>query len=438
MCVQIKIFKKIFIFVLLIITFKPLFGDGGFFILDAERVGNSAESPNQRALIIHNGDEETLILQVKYSGDVEKFAWIVPLPNLPEKNTITTISDTIFKKLHDKTQPTIYRIYNQSKGRNYGDGNGEGNIELIPETEVQVWQRLQVGPYEVVVLSGTSSQSLINWLTNNDYNFPSDAHDIIDFYVQKNWYFIATHVQLTSEITEKNSTYQAGLPALKMAFQTEKPVFPLRISEISSAPENEIELYVAANHRMVCETYQTVEMDRDEVQTSIEKQIIINNVHSSTGIGCTCRQLTESGGDKTEYDYEAIFRDKIALFSKPTFVVEYASQMFTAHDPVAHPEWGSFNGYFNDYFSSNKIFWLTRLRTVLSPGNMQEDVTFKPDPNGDKRFFLQIYIEDYISHSWSTAFFNLPGILLAPFLLFKKVKKRKLLIIITTITIATL
>jgi hypothetical protein len=394
-----------------------LFADGCFFY-DIENLGNSAESPNQRALIIHDGEMETLVLQVKYSGTVENFAWIIPLPSLPEGNLITTANDSIFKKLHDWTQPKVYR----TSGQGYWDGETRGNdFEVSPANpEVQIWEKLQVGPYEVYLLSGSSSIALVDWLAANGYNFPEKANSIIDFYIQKNWYFAAIRVHVNPTLSKENSTYQAGLPGIKITFRTAKPIFPLRISELTSARENEIELYVAASHRMVSESYQTAAMDRNEVQRLIEKQID-DSRSTTTGISCACKRITEPSLNEQEYDYEKIFSDKIASFNQPTFIVEHATMQYTSSDPRS----GSFDGYFNDYFAPGKEFWLTRLRTIFPPSSMYDDVYFIPDPHGDEWLTLDIYIEDpSASHPWLLGILGLPGILLLPFLASKRIRKR--------------
>jgi len=420
----IKIYPVLLFLSILFVSYPEHALADGCFFYDVERIGNSAEAPNQRAIIIYNGKRETLVLQVKYSGNVEDFAWIVPIPTLPEENSISTENDSIFKQLHDWTQPRVYRIKGDIEGYGWGE---RGASEIIPGTEVQVWERLQVGPYEVAVLSGSSSQALISWLTSNGYPFPKEAGPVIDFYVQKKWYFLATRVQVQSPSSAPNSTYQAGLPALKMTFQTEKPVFPLRISELTSAEESEIELYVAAPHRMVCENYQTVAMDRDEVQRAIQKQIRDSKRASSPGIACACKRVMEPLDEGPEYDYEAVFRSKLASYNKPTFLVEYAGG-------VGHYR---FNGYFSDYFAPNRYFWLTRFRSILSPSKMQDDVIFLPDPNGDKWLRLDISIRDSVPNPWSASVF---GIFLLPLFAFKRIRRRhtrELLLAILLLIMAT-
>jgi len=408
-----------FFIILLLVVSSNLLGDGCFFY-EVEKIGNSVESPNQRALIIHNGEKEILILQVKYSGEIDKFAWIVPVPSLPSKNSISTANDSIFKELHDYTQPRVYKIRN-----NYGlDRTGKGensNFDEISNNKVQVWQKLQIGPYKVAVLSGSSSQALVDWLTSNGYNFPDKANPVIDFYIKKNWYFIATRVQIKSTISKSNSTYQAGLPALEITFQTQKPVFPLQISQLTSAKENEIELYVAAPHRMVCENYNTTSMDRNEVQRLIEKQINNSKQGSSLGITCDCKRLMEPGYNKSEFDYEAIFRSKLFFFKEPTFVVEYAEKYTTSN--VNYYFSDNLNSYLNKIFSPQSQFWLTRIRTILPRNDMQDDVTFIPDPKGDKWLRLNIYIEEKNNYPLFGSTFGFLGIALL-LKLYYKIKKR--------------
>ena len=443
-CVMIKtknlFFLNICIILILILSSNPLNADGCFFPYEIEKLGNSAESPNQRALIIHDGEKETLLLQVKYSGSIENFAWVIPVPVRPEANSISTAIDSIFQELHDITQPKAYRFdgYNSLGGGGSRDNKFDDNSSTIPSMEVQVWEQLQVGPFSVSVLSGTDSQALIDWLTYNGYHFPDHANSIVDFYIQKNWFFLATRVDIQSAQQESNSSYQAGLPALKMTFRTEKPVFPLRISELSSAKWNEIELYVAAPHRMVCASYQTEEMDRDKLQKLIEAQVINSSSSSNTGLACACEQITDSDQKNSIYDYESIFRNKILSYDRPTFVIEHASMRYTAYEEYSFP--GSFNGYFDEYFASGTEFWLTRLRTILSPKSMTDDVTFIPDSQGDEWLILDIFIEDKAVNPWSASILSLPGFLLLPLFLFRNVRKRysqKLILTIFLIFIAT-
>ncbi len=410
--------------ILFIFSFiRSLFADGGFFY-DVETVGNSAESPNQRTLIIYDGSKETLILQVKYAGNVNDFAWIVPIPQQPEAGAITTTSDSIFQILHHYTQPRVVFGREGSKGWWMPGTRGIFNDSMVFEQGVTVWETLQAGPYEVAVLSGTSSQALVDWLNTNGFSYTNDAESVINFYIQKEWFFVASKVTVQGDLSKSNSAYQAGLPALKIAFPTDQPVFPLRISEISAASENEIELYVAAPHRMVSESYRTIAMDPDEVERKMEAQIAESEPGSVSGIACFFSRILDPAEPlQPEYNYESIFRDEIASDNQPTFAVEYAGGAYTSYDSVQYSRSGSFDGYFNEYFSPNIDFWITRFRTILSPDDMKADVTFIPDPNGDNWYSLWIHLDQEQSNPWSANVFVWPGFFLIPFAAFKRIRK---------------
>ncbi len=421
---SIKEITKCIAFISFVVLFPiSLFGDGGFFY-DVETIGNSAESPNQRALIIHDGTRETLILQVKYSGTVNDFAWIVPVPRQPETGSITTTSDSIFQILHKYTQPRIITATKGGEGWWMPGSRGGFGDSVILEQGVTIWETLQVGPYDVAVISGTSSQALVDWLNANGFSFTGEAESVIDYYIQKEWFFVASKVNVQGNLSKSNSAYQSGLPALKISFTADQPVFPLRISEISSAPENEIELYVAAPHRMVCESYRTVIMDRDEVEEKMVAQMTEKEPGSTSGIACIFSRVLDPFESQTEYDYETIFRDEVIACKEPIFIVEYAGDAWTVHDPVSYPGSGSFLGIFNGYFPPATLFWVTRFRTILSPDDMQKDVTFIPDPNGDQWHNLTIFIYREESNPWSASLFIWPGFFVIPFIIFKRIRKK--------------
>jgi hypothetical protein len=413
-----------YFFSILIMFSGNLFADGCFFQAKEEQVGNSAESPNQRALIIFDKNKETMVVQVKYQGEANKFSWILPLPSIPEENSIVTVSDSIFSYLHNETQPKLY-IYSRKDNAmgTFGERDSE-NAESYYDTDVIIWENLQVGPYEIAVISSPTSQALIDWLATNDYDFPDSAKNIVDFYTQKNWYFVAVRVNVSKQLTKNNSTYQAGLPAIKLTFKTEKPVFPLRISELTSAEQNEIEIYVVTKHRMICESYHTAAMKPDEVQPVLEKNYYEKN-YKPKGISCACDHIFAPESN-TGMEYEELFQKEIESFAKPSFIVEYASPLdfiiFDKNNNVNPLHYR--DKFFNDSFSEDENFWITRMRTILSPDKMQKDVNLIEDPDGDNYLSLKFWIEEKQPNPWSYSIYVTPGFLFVPVFISKRIRKK--------------
>lgn len=412
--------------VILSLTFSSSRGNAdGCFFYDVQKLGNAAESPNQRALIIHGGESETLILQVKYSGTAEDFAWVVPLPDLPAESGITTESDSIFVKLHEMTQPRLFVRPAKSLDNRYYGGGGDPSFQEVTVPGVQIWEEITAGPYEVTILTGSSSLALLDYLQSNGLDLPAGADATVDFYIQKGWYFAAIKVHLAQTAQTTNASYQAGLPAIKMAFPTDKPVFPLRISNLTSAEDNEIELYVVASHRMACEGYHTVSMDRDEVQMLIEEQLRGARLNASRGLACACERIAGPDDLSDQIDYERIFAGKVRSSARPAFFVEYASEGYVSPDPLQYPKYGTLDGYFNEYFPADTGFWITRLRTLFSPDDMYDDIVFIQDELGDQALHLNIFVDNLeYENPWTPPLWGAMALVVSPVFAVKRMRRK--------------
>lgn len=419
-----RLYEIVAVLILIFGSGRTVFADGCFIPMEVQQVGNSALSPNQRAVVIHDGENETLIVQVKYSGNIRDFAWVIPLPALPEAKDVQTESDSIFTLLHDMSQPKVFVVGN---GRWGGGGGGdltvpENGVEEINKA-AQVWRNLSVGPYEIHIISGGSGQAVRDWLNVHGYAYDASTESVLDFYVRKRWYFLAAKVWIEEEENGTQSAYQAGLPALKVSFLADQPVFPLRISALSSANQNEIEIYVAAQHRMISDTYPTFAMNPDEVEAQIKAQVDAQTTGAGSGLACACRRLTgpTQYGPPT-YDYEAIFREKLASLPSGSLIMEYSGSHYI---PSENDYWaGSFGGFFDPYFPDQYFFILTRLRTVFGPDQMIDDVTFVPDPEGDDWLLLHMYLDEKSHNPWRTAGLGFPLLFFIPLIFNKAFRKR--------------
>ncbi|HHS12870.1 MAG TPA: DUF2330 domain-containing protein [bacterium] len=364
--------------------------DGGFFI--SSSVGHSAESPNQRAVVIHDGQTENLIIQVKYQGNAEDFAWVIPIPSLPEPGAIATVNDSIFSRLHELTQPKV-AIRHRSL---YGDKGGMDE-QVIPDSSVKVWSMLEVGPYAVSVVSGSDSRALTQWLESRGFSL-AGHQPTIETYVGKGWYFLAVRVLVADH--SQNSEYQAGLPAIQVAFETAIPVFPLKISHVSSALKNEIEVYVISYHRMTCDSYNCNPIDIKKYSAAFESFVDAGERPSRfLGVACACEQALEPGSPSS-FDYESVFREDLASQNRPAFLVEAALPGYTSPDRQQYPRAGTLNGTFNPYFPEDTDIWITRFRSILGPDDLHADMTFIPDPQGDNWFQLVLYYPPSSSNPW--------------------------------------
>lgn len=179
--------KKILsILSLLIILSTFAIADGGFFP-PMVYYDEDIHEPTQKAAIVFDGNLEQLIIQVTYEGELTNFAWVIPVPNYPD---INESNSRLFEELHFLTQPNYRTPPNLFFGRVMMAG-------MDKQMEgVNVLEQKQVGIYEVTVLSSTNPNALVNWLNENNYKVSEKAESVLNFYIQKEWYFIAMRINL--------------------------------------------------------------------------------------------------------------------------------------------------------------------------------------------------------------------------------------------------
>jgi hypothetical protein len=245
--------KKLLAVLLVVILFllttaTPVLADGGFF---PDSMYRDLYEVAQKAVILYGNSTgnytEHLILSVSFEGDAEDFAWVIPVPNLPE---IAVTDAELFWELSDLTATEV------PNGGGVGCfGMGEGAVPG-PGDGVDVIEEEVVGPYATAILTATNATALADWLNTNGYIFPEEGEEIVSEYIEKEWYFVATKINAVEEGT--NYTLAEGaIEPIVLSFASNQTVYPLRISSLSAPTEElpEVLLYVLADHLMVPEQY---------------------------------------------------------------------------------------------------------------------------------------------------------------------------------------
>ena len=192
-----KIFYLILIFIVLAFYLAPVsLADGGFFF----PLYRDMYEPNQLAMIVFDDMVEKIIFQIDYEGDAEDFAWVIPVPGYPK---LFSVEDDIFYELHKLTQPPPPSSF----GCGWGAGVPTSGLE---DGGVHVWEENQVGIYHTTTLSATDPNSLVGWLNDNGYAFPTEGQEILDYYVQQNWFFVAMKIQ-PDEIVNSSENYTGAI-----------------------------------------------------------------------------------------------------------------------------------------------------------------------------------------------------------------------------------
>lgn len=88
------------------------------------------------------------------------------------------------------------------------------------------------------------------WLNDNGYAFAAEGQEILDYYVQQSWFFVAMKIQL-DEIVNNSENYTGAIQPIGIMFFSDEMVYPLRISTLS-APSwgTEVLIYAFSDERV--------------------------------------------------------------------------------------------------------------------------------------------------------------------------------------------
>jgi len=322
----------------------------------------TADSADQRAIVIDHGVTQTLILETAYQGDGAGFAWVVPLPTQIRATGIGTVDQGVFAGLEDLTAPHAWIAPGVGGGGSGCGSCGGGSAQLgggsaDGRTGVTVWDTLQIEGYEVAILSADESGDLAKWLTDNGYALPDGNDATLQYYVDAGAFFVAVKIvpeQAAVAAQVKQAKAVGAMQPLRFTFPKgpQGLVFPLRISQASSKGETEVRLFVFADHRMSSSSYPTAEANASGYQ----------------------------GRQEFRQWYDARFRAKLRDLGGRAFVVEWAKPL---------PEWGV-SEELRKVLGEGEFF-LTRMRSYLTPELMTEDVTLARAPTDDQ-FEADIYV----------------------------------------------
>ena len=219
----------------LILLFTPIVALADGMIIP--RPNYKISETDQKAVIWHDGKTETLIVSITFKGDSSEFAWIIPVPAKPD---VEAGVDELFVSLDQLTRP----VYSKTEPLPFGSlGLGTKEAE---RTTVTVIETKKVDIYDIAVLTAKDTSDLRKWLEDNGYTYPENREHLLKSYVNKDWYFVAAKVS-TENLPLSYGLRTGHATPLKITFESEKIIYPLKISGMESSTTNTSNKVIAAH-----------------------------------------------------------------------------------------------------------------------------------------------------------------------------------------------
>jgi len=226
-------------------------GDGGFVAPE----GSFMYEPTQQAFIDYDSESKTEQLSILpgFYGDANAFAWIVPVPGLPE---VALADRQLFRDLDNLTRP-VYRSRDGDwdcfqRDDLFGPDARDGEVEIIDSRLVGYYQTMTVAATEAPALL----DSLTAWGFLHQENLEATTAAITD-YVDRSWYFVTFQIDSTALAEVDSYGYygpygyvHGGLDPIQLTFASDEIIYPMKISAISAADDSRVHIYVNTDHRM--------------------------------------------------------------------------------------------------------------------------------------------------------------------------------------------
>lgn len=278
-----------------------LFADGKFY---GTSYAVDPYIPRQSMIAGFRDGKETLIVEsTMESSEGESFAWVVPLPAVPER--MEEVAPSVMQSMRQNLKPEIsrssatdfqivmvvlifiitlqigyhigkrqfyramvvgalcyptvyfffsviipYHNYSPAKqGYGYGYTSVESSVEEI--------MTVQVGNYDVSILKADVAEDLDEWLEENGYRkLDPTSLKTVQQYLDEKWVFSVARLK-------REGQGELTPHPLSFTFPAKAPVFPMRLT---AAPEQvtHVWLYLVADEPYQCKGFDTVFRDRFE------------------------------------------------------------------------------------------------------------------------------------------------------------------------------
>lgn len=207
-------------------------------------------------------------VQIQYNGDPARFAWLVPVPAVPD---VSVGSDQLFLNLQNGTVPT-FSVTNSFEscggggrtttgGCGFGAGsadtsaslNGSG-AEESPKTKSDVVvSQDSVGAFDVTILQAASADDVTTWLDTNGFLNVPEAPALLQDYIDRGHVFVAVKLQPGAGVSE--------IHPLVIRYQGTEPCIPLKLTRVAATLDMGVRAFFLGDRRVVPVSYKEVALN---------------------------------------------------------------------------------------------------------------------------------------------------------------------------------
>jgi hypothetical protein len=215
-----------------------------------------------------DGEHIVAHVLIRYAGDPTQFAWLVPVPSVPE---LELSFAEAFGLIDAQTAPTVNVVTENicpgplyycrqhpmpscpgvnggfggaagaagtfassaGMGGTGGAGGGSGSLDAPPVT---VYSREQIGAYDTIVFGAGDAQAAVDWLQTEGFIVNDTTSPYMEPYLAENMLFVAAKLVPGSDVDE--------IRPLRMRYEGDEPMIPLQLTAVATEPNLTVTAYI--------------------------------------------------------------------------------------------------------------------------------------------------------------------------------------------------
>jgi hypothetical protein len=198
--------------------------------------GQPVVNADQTVILLWDAATKTqhFIRKAAFKSDADDFGFLIPSPAQPE---LAESGNEAFPTLQKLTEPEVIQRPRPRSGGGCGCGDEKkashaaGAARATPDP-VRVLDRKLVAGFNAAVLEATSADALTAWLKDNGYAYSPEIAAWAKPYIEQGWKVTALKV---AKGTDDKAGKDVAASALRLSFKTDRPLFPYREPDPSSA-----------------------------------------------------------------------------------------------------------------------------------------------------------------------------------------------------------
>src|ERR1044071_4098162 len=219
----------------------------GFYVSGSgEKMFNDATN----VVLMRQGTRTVLSMQNDYTGPLEDFAMVVPVPVVLHEPDVKTLPRTVFDHTDALGSPRLVEYWEQDpcprpmpetitlSGSMAPRGAiAEGDMGKADKAAVRIEARFEVGEYKILILSATDSAGLETWLHQNHYRIPPGAEPLLRPYVEGGSKFFVAKVDPRKVAMQDG---HAALSPLRFHYDSDDFTLPIRLGLANSSGKQDL------------------------------------------------------------------------------------------------------------------------------------------------------------------------------------------------------